>query len=776
MLQTNSFEVEREDFSLEDLPVPLLNRVADIIPLGAALTRAAIIGNFPPRQCGLATFTRDMYNCLAAALPKVRWNVIAMNDTGSDYAYPDHVTHKLPQEDIDAYRRLADTLNAEGTDVLFVQHEFGIYGGPSGAYLTACLERLNMPVITTLHTVLENPNADQRRVMNDLIRLSDTLITMAEKGADILRKVYNVPASQIRVVPHGAPSRPLTDTSAFKAGLHLTGMKTLTTFGLLSPNKGIETVIAALPRLREICPEVVYLVVGATHPHLLRDVGEAYRDQLKAMAKELGVENQVRFINRFISDNDLVDILQATDVYVTPYLTETQITSGTLSYALALGCPVVSTPYWHALEALSGGVGVICPFGDTEAFSKAIGRLLTHDDVRETMRKKAYDSARPSRWSAVANTYVALTETAITERKARPVRVSPQIHSLTDVQPSWTGIERMSDDCGIFQHGKYSLPDRQHGYCTDDNARALSLTALWSRKQTLSASHLRLAYNYAAFVNHAWNHESRFRNFMSYGRDWLDDGGSDDCCARALESLGHVAASGLPVDLRNWAKELINRVLPQAQTWTSLRAQASLIRTLSQGSDVIADDATCRPMIETLTHVLHEAYNTHACADHLWFEPQLSYDNARLAEGLVLGAHCLGEQGMMDKGLAAMRWIMQRQSAADPNIFVPVPTSHFCADEDGQESLYDQQPIEVQATVEACMNVAAATRDMTWRDEAIRAFGWFHGRNTRSQTLLDDAGNCHDGLTRGGVNENQGAESLLAYPLSWAAISKDVTL
>ncbi len=787
MLQTGNFDVQGEDFTVADISVAQgqAARVPDGL-LQAGISQAAIIGNFPPRQCGLATFTRDMYACLAHALPRARWRVIAMNDPDGVYDYPAEVTDQVPQDDIKAYRDLADRLNADGTQVLFVQHEFGIYGGPAGAWLLECLERLKMPVVTTLHTVLETPNAEQRRVMDRLIRVSATVVTMARKGAEILRRVYNVPESKIAIVPHGAPSRPLKDTGEFKALLNLSGKKVLTTFGLLSPNKGIDTVIAALPQIVRAHPDTVYLVVGATHPHLIKHEGETYRERLKDMARKLGVENHVRFVNRFINDNDLIDILQATDVYVTPYLTETQITSGTLSYALALGKPVVSTPYWHAAEALAGGVGALCPFGDSEAFTLAINNLLASNKARESMAMRAYMYGLSSRWSAVAQAYVHRAEADI--QKGRPedkTRVPSEgrapltTQSLTymtaarralDAEPAWRAIERMSDDCGIIQHGKYRLQDRNHGYCADDNCRALTLVTRQVDAERADPRKVELAYVYASFVNHAWNDDTgRFRNFMSYGRDWLDDGGSDDCCARCFESLVDTARSDLPADLRNWAVQLGSTILSRTARWSSVRSRAMLIRALSRAHGVMGSTRDINDMIQSLATVLHARYKASAAKDHLWFEPKPAYDNARLSEGLIIGGYFLGDREMMGDGVESLEWLMRRQSDPDSGHFVPVPTSQF-KDDGPADPLFDQQPLEVLASIEACMSAARLTGDALWKDEALRAFAWFHGGNSLSLSMISDDGGCFDGLTCTGVNENQGAESILAYHQSWSAL------
>jgi len=745
--------------------------------VGQNLTHVAVVGNFPPRQCGLATFTRDIHACLHEALPEAQIDVVAMNDKGGDYDYPAAVTHRLAQEDGDAYHRLAEDLNRRGVQAVFVQHEFGIYGGEAGAHLIRFMAHLDAPVITTLHTILETPNAAQNRVMRDLIRLSSRLIVMSHKGADILRHVYQVPSTQIHIIPHGAPSRPLADTAGFKAALGFEGRMILTTFGLLSPNKGIETLIEALPDIVRNTPDMLYLVVGATHPHLLAAEGETYRERLMDKARELGVEANIRFINRFVDDACLIDILQATDVYVTPYLTETQITSGTLSYALALGCPVVSTPYWHAAEALSGGVGVLCGFGDSRAFASAINDLLSHPEKRQTLSQKAYDYALPSRWPSVAR---ALIDTAVSDRKnaqQTAKRTGPSSRMYLTRPPSGKAIARMSDDCGLLQHGKYRIADRSHGYCTDDNVRALSLMARQSVWGSENRDNEALAYRYAAFVNHAWHPEAgRFRNFMAYDRSWLDEGGSDDCCARALEALCDVMRSDLPEDLRLWARELGQRVVGHARDWASHRARAIVIKALTGGEAPHASQAGASQANEALirdsAQALHEGFKIHARDGHLWMEPQLSYDNARLAAGLLMAGAHLGDQEMRADGLTALRWLMQVQTGGVDGHFRPVPTTQFDA-ATGSHPLYDQQPLEVQASIEACLVAYRLSHDRFWKEEAHRAFGWFFGDNDQGLPLVTADGGCFDGLTPEGCNQNQGAESLLAYRLSWVALLEE---
>ncbi len=493
------------------------------------LKRAAMIGNFPPRKCGIATFTRDTFENLRAALPRTEWNLVVMEDKGGNHVYPQQVTHIVPQDDISAYLQTADDLNRSGVEVVFLQHEFGIFGGESGSHILALLRRLRMPVVTTLHTVLQNPNPDQKRVLDEILRISSAVIVMTEMGADILERVHDAGPTKVHVIPHGAPERPFSATDPFKAPLGLTGNKVIMTFGLLSPNKGLETIIRGLPAILDRHPDAIYLIVGATHPHLVKHEGEAYRDRLIELARSLGVVDHLRFINRFVGDTELVDLLQAADLYVTPYLTEAQVTSGTLAYAIALGKPVISTPYWHAKEALADGVGVICPFNDTRAFTREIIDLLADDERRDAMAHRAYNAGEPSRWRKVAQETTGLALACLTSHERRKEEAFIPL-----ARPKLDGLLRMSDDCGVMQHSRFGAPDRRHGYCTDDNARALSLIARLAAEGPLDPAAMKLGLSCAAFLNHAWNPESgRFRNFMGFDRRWLDEGGSDDCCARA---------------------------------------------------------------------------------------------------------------------------------------------------------------------------------------------------------------------------------------------------
>ena len=730
------------------------------------LKRAAMIGNFPPRKCGIATFTHDTFDSLRLALPRTGWSLVVMEDKGGNHVYQKPVTHVLPQDDLAAYQATADELNRSGVDVVFLQHEFGIFGGNSGAHILTLLNRLQMPVVTTLHTVLQTPNPEQKRVLDDILRISSAVIVMTEMGADILERLHGAGPTKVHVIPHGAPERPFSATDPFKAPLGLSGNKVIMTFGLLSPNKGLETIIRGLPAILERHPDTVYLIVGATHPHLLKHEGETYRDGLVDLALSLGVADNLRFINRFVGDAELVDLLQAADLYVTPYLTEAQITSGTLAYAIALGKPVISTPYWHAKEALADGVGVICPFNDTAAFTREIIDLLANDVRRDAMARSAYRTGEPSRWRKVAEETTGLALACLTSHERRKEEAFRPL-----ARPKLDGLLRMSDDCGVMQHSRFGAPDRRHGYCTDDNSRALSLMARLASEGPLDPAAPQLGLSCAAFLNHAWNPETgRFRNFMGFDRRWLDEGGSDDCCARALEALCLLARDWPQTDLRDWAGDLAREVMQHMHTWTSLRSRALTIKALMAAEHTIISEAeTCRLIADAGGELLRCAQ--HGATSHRWFEPNLSYDNARLPEALILAGQRLQDPDMLSAGIDTLDFLMKRQLGAH-GFFTPIATSAF-AETSADHIHFDQQPIEALATVDACLAGWRATGATRYAHAARLAFEWFGGRNVHGVALARPSdGICCDGLTIDGLNRNHGAESILSYHLAASSVRR----
>jgi glycosyltransferase involved in cell wall biosynthesis len=746
------------------------------MPESATVTikRVALVGNSPPRLCGISTFTRDVREALVAADRSLAVDLYAMDDPGSDHAYGPEVVCSIAQEDVADYIQAARRINESGADVVIVQHEYGIFGGPAGALLLKLLDRVDAPVVVTLHTVLEQPNSEQRAVIEALARRAFKLIVMAEKGVQILQAVHGIGGDQVAIVPHGVPDRPRLDTETLKPAFGFDGHRVLLTFGLLSPNKGIETMIRALPRIAAAHPDVLYVILGATHPHLVAREGEAYRESLAVLAAELGVSRHVRFIDGFLDQERLLDYLQATDMYVTPYLSPTQITSGTLSYAVALGKPVVSTPYWHAEELLAGDIGRLVPFGDVDGFSTAINALLDQPDLMERMSAEAYQIGRSMTWDNLARAYLKICAEAIARRPvrlARPAATAQRSHEVH--APKLDAIERMSDGCGMLQHSIYSVPDRDHGYCVDDNCRALMLM---HRIDSPTERADELAHIYASFVQHAWNGDKgRFRNFMSFDRGWLEDEGSEDSFGRSLWTIGATVAEARHQDLRQWGLHLFDQVAPFSLELGSPRTWAFALLGADAVLDAHPDHPVARRLVEEFSDKLWRRLRTGRREGWTWFEPVLAYDNARLPEALLRGAHRIGNAAMFAEAVEALEWIDKQQTNALGQ-FRAVGTDSFWRAYEPPLP-FDQQPLEAWASVDAAIAAYRLTGDPKWLESAHRAYAWYLGDNdldTPMVTLAD--GGCYDGLMSNRVNLNQGAESILAFQFACAAMTRAAAL
>ena len=729
--------------------------------------RIAMIGNHPPRLCGIATFTADVGQALRASFPDVAVDVYAMDDPGSTHAYPPEVVCAIRQDELADYQAAAHRINGSGADVVCVQHEYGIFGGPAGANLLRLLDRVDAPVVVVLHTVLEQPNTDQRTVIEALVRRAFRLIVMAEKGREILERVHGVPSDRIAVVPHGAPDRPLADNVAMKARFGFAGRKVLLTFGLLSPNKGIEAMIRAMPAIAAVHPDALYVVLGATHPHLVAQQGEAYRESLQALAAELGVAARVRFVDRYVETPLLLDYLEAADIYVTPYLNEAQITSGTLSYAVAIGKPVVSTPYWHAAELLADGVGLIVPFGDSDGFARQIIPLLGDPQRLQAMRERAWAIGRGMIWPRLAEAYMRQFADAVRNRPARLFRPERR---TAPVAPRLDAVERLTDACGIIQHSIFSIPDRNHGYCVDDNCRALML--MHRIDGPLAARADALATTYAAFVQHAWNGErGRFRNFMGFDRRWLEDVGSEDSFGRSLWAIGATVAEARKTEMRAWALHLFGQVAPHVREMRSPRTWAFAIL----GADAVLEAHPGHPVATAIVRDfgerLHRLLKAAREPGWTWFEKVLSYDNARLPEALLRVAGRQGDAAMKADALAALAWLDGIQTSPE-GLFRAVGTDSFGVALQPPKP-FDQQPLEAWATVDAMLYAARVDGDPRWATAAERAYAWYLGANDIGVPVASLAdGGCFDGLMSDRVNRNQGAESVLAYQFACCAMAR----
>ncbi|WLT32282.1 glycosyltransferase family 4 protein [Geothrix sp. PMB-07] len=739
--------------------------------------RIAFLGGFLPRLCGIATFTHDICEAVAEAAPHSLCFTGAVNDRPEGYEYPSRVRFELDEKDLDSYRRGADFLNFNNVDVLCVQHEFGIYGGAAGSHLLALLREVRMPVVTTLHTILREPNPTQRKVMDELVRRSDRLVVMAQKGAEILRDVYAVPDAKVDLIPHGIPDLPFIDSSFYKAELGVDGRMVLLTFGLLGPGKGIENVIEALPEIVKRHPNVVYLVLGATHPHLVARDGENYRLGLERLAEDRGVKDHVIFYNRFVSLEDLKEFIGATDIYLTPYLNEAQITSGTLAYVFGAGKAVVSTPYWHAQELLADGRGILVPFRDPGAIAEGVCAYLDDPASLTRTRERAYEVGRNMIWSSVAQSYLESFRRAGVDRKARPRKafagwtLASRPYDLPPLRLNH--VVRMSDGTGIFQHAIFNVPNFHEGYCTDDNARALILCNLLDElggkppEENLD----RLATSYLAFLAAALNLDTnRFRNFMSHGRQWLEESGSEDSHARALWALGTGAGRSRNEGHQRLSAQLFERGLPAVESFRSPRAWAFTLLGIHEYLRRFPGHPKVMATREQLTNQLVRLWHVCASEDWPWFEPIASYDNARLCQALLLSGQWMPHPEALDIGLKSLQWLVSLQTAQAGH-FRPIGSNGFC-ERDGAHADFDQQPVEAQAMVAACLEAFRATQDVSWSREAKRAFEWFLGRNDLGVPLYDSSsGGCSDGLHRDRVSENQGAESTLAFHLSLAEMN-----
>ncbi len=725
-----------------------------------------------PRKCGIATFTTDLLAAVASAHPQSQCLAVSVNDIPEGYEYPEVVRFEIEEQDLSSYLCAADFLNISNVDIVCLQHEFGIFGGPAGGHILALLRELRMPVVTTLHTVLREPKPDQRRVMDGIISLSTRLVVMAERGRQMLQEIYQAPPAKIDLIPHGIPDVGFVDPTYFKDQFGVEGRVVLLTFGLLSPNKGIEFVLGALPEILAQFPEVVYIVLGATHPNELREHGEAYRLSLEILAKKNKIEKNVIFYNQFVDLENLKEFIGAADLYITPYLNEAQITSGTLAYAFGAGKAVVSTPYWHAAELLAEDRGVLVPFSDAPAMAREVIALLRDDTRRHAIRKNAYRIGREMIWSNVAESYFRSFECSRLEVAARP-RKSLATKTL-DRKPrelptmNLHHLAQMTDSTGVFQHAVFNIPNFSEGYCTDDNARAFILSVLLEELGEDPDSERTLATTSAAFLHHAFDRRTkRFHNHLGFDRVWMDDEGSEDSHGRALWALG-VGVGRSPLrGFQMMAGQLFALALPALTKFSSPRAWAFGLIGIHEYLRRLSGDSLVHQTQKTLVCRLMRLFEAASQPGWLWFEEELSYDNAKLAHALILSGQSTGQPAVVERGLEALRWLTELQTS-EKGHFRPIGSNGFYR-RGGTRANFDQQPIEAQATVSACLEAYRATSDLWWYEHAQRAFDWFIGWNDLGLELYSpETGGCRDGLHVDRVNGNQGAESTLAFLLSLA--------
>jgi glycosyltransferase involved in cell wall biosynthesis len=743
-------------------------------------SRIAVIGNYLPRQCGIATFTTDLCSAIAAEYGTARLLALPVNDTDQGYEYPSRVKWALAQNDVASYQEAARFLNFNNIDMVCLQHEYGIFGGPAGSHILHLLRGLKMPVVTTLHTVLREPDPNQLMVMEQIAELSDRLIVMSQLSSQFLQEIFKVPGSKIDMVPHGVTDLPFLDPNFYKDRFGVEGKAVLLTFGLLSPNKGIENVIQALPHILSKHKNVVYIVAGATHPHVLRREGDKYRIHLQDLAKEVGVESNVIFHNRFVSPEEMVEFIGAADIYITPYRHEAQVVSGTLAYAVGAGKAIISTPYWHAIELLDDRRGALVPFQNPDAIAQKTIELLDTPAVRHAMRKRAYLLGREMIWKRVAQGYMESFARVRSDRMKTPhVQFSARVaHKSFNQLPELKvdHLDRLTDDTGMFQHAIFTIPNYGEGYTTDDNARALIFTVLLAQARNDQPGKGDLALDssarYLAFLEHAFNPgKGRFKNFLRYDRRWNEAEGSEDCHGRALWGLGTVLGRSQDQGLRSAAGRLFEFSLPVAVEFSSPRAWAYTILGIQEYLGSYPGDRDAQKLRSVLSRRLLEMYESTRRTDWHWFENVLAYGNARLPQSMLLVGSACADERMASAGLEALDWLLAQQRCETNGHFVPIGSQGFYR-QGGEKARFDQQPIEAAGAVSACLQAYRVTGDNRWQGEAWSAFNWFLGNNDLQLPLYDSvSGGCRDGLHPDRANENQGAESTLSFLMALLEMS-----
>ena len=737
-------------------------------------TSIAFISDYLPRRCGIATFTHDLCEAVAKQGQK-KHDVfaVAMNDVPEGYSYSSRVRFEVRQSVQADYRLAAEFLNVNQVSVACLQHEYGIFGGTCGSHILALLKRLRRPLVTTFHTVLKEPSDEQRLVLSEIGRLSNRIVVMSYLAHDMLHDIYQIPKEKIAMIHHGIPEVPFIDPNFHKDQFGVEGRKVLLTFGLLSPGKGIEYVIEALPAIIKKHPDVVYIVLGATHPHVKGESGEEYRNSLYRRVHELGLTDHVIFQNRFVELKELCEFLGAADIYVTPYLNESQITSGTLAYALGAGKATISTPYWYAQEMLSDGRGRLVPFRSSEAIAEQVIDLLDNETERHAMRKRAYTFCRQMLWKQVAQDYLNLYDEAIEAwlQSRHHVVAAPkqadQAATKHDELPEvdLRHLRVLTDDTGILQHCLYSTPNRSHGYCTDDNARALIATVMyWDL--THDDSIIDLMQTYLSFLTYAIDDKTgRFKNFMNYDRSWSDAIGSEDSHARALWGLGMAVALCPHESMIALATKLFLKGLPTVVNFSSPRAWAFGIVGIHAYLRRFGGDSDARRYRAQLTDRMVKHFTEHVTDEWPWCEDVVTYANAKLPHAMLMSGKWLNRGDIIDIGKKALQWLIDVQTNEDGMLSIIGTEGWYVRG--GQKAQFDQQPIEAQALIDACIEAYRVTREKHWLDHARKAFNWFLGDNDLRTPMYDfTTGGCRDGLHGDRVNENQGAESTLAWLLS----------
>ncbi|MBN2368347.1 glycosyltransferase family 4 protein [Candidatus Woesearchaeota archaeon] len=707
------------------------------------------MSTFPPRECGLATFTDDLTGAMENNFSnKFRFRILAMNkDVTNMYDYPKKVLLQINDTDIQEYIDAAKHINrTESIKLVSIQHEFGIFGGRLGDYLIPFLEILKKPVVITFHSVIPNPSNEMKRIVQSLANKTSCFVVMAKKAVDILRKDYEI-STDIAVIPHGIPTVPLAASAKEKSKMNFSKRTILSTFGMMSKDKGYEYVIGALPKLIKKHPDLLYLIIGQTHPVVRKREGEKYRNHLENMVKKLGLHNHVKFYNKYLSLKEILRFLQATDLYISPCLNPNQITSGTLAYALGSGRAVVSTPFLHAQEAVTQDRGLLVEFRNPGSYAAAISRILSEPAKKLAMEKKAYEYTRNMRWPNVAEQYVKIFDKYISGKKALPeLKLDHLIH--------------LTDDFGILQFAKGTTPDTESGYTLDDNARALITCCMYYNIYN-DESVIQLIEKYLKSIEHVLQEDGRLFNNIKSNREVDTDEWSEDAHSRGIWALGYLISSNkLPQKMREKAKEIFHRSLEPLNFIKSPRSAAFSIIGLYHYNQ-IEDSAEALEMIRKLAGFLVSCHKNCSTEEWQWFEEYLTYSNSKLPEALLYSYLATGNEEHLRIAKASLGFL--KSVTFENGIFAPIGQDgwYFM---NGKKAHYDQQPVDAASMVQTLILAHNICDEKSYMDKANYAFSWFLGRNYLNKRLYDPCtGGCHDGLGRNSINLNQGAESTISY-------------
>lgn len=731
----------------------------------------SFISSFVPRQCGIATFTNDLATSFIKIEndTKLHTSITALNDIPESYKYPPEVKFEIKDKSINDFKEAAYFLNLSDRDIINLQHEFGLYGGEAGSHILYLLENIKKPVVTTLHTVLEHPDEDQLKVMQEIGRYSSYVIVQSAKAFKMLSDIYSIPEEKIRFISHGAHDVPFLDTTYYKDKFQLTEKKVLLTFGLLSPGKGVEDVINALRIVVKTNPDTVYIILGATHPHVKRQYGESYRNTLENLVKKNGLENNVIFINRFVTTDELLEFLIMSDIYISPYHNMEQIVSGTLTYALASGKAIISTPYWYAKELLKDGKGILYEPKDIEALAISIKDLLDDENKRNRLRRNAYEAGRKMIWPEVAKEYLEVFKKAASEYTITSSNIVPSPkYKLLPALPeiNLTHLRNITDSTGILQHSVFSIPNRNEGYCIDDNSRAL-LVVVMNKYLYNDSSVDTLITTYLSFIHHAYNKDKKlFRNFMGYDRRWLEEVGSEDSNGRTLFVLGYFIKNTVNHSHLALCKMLFDSTVKNMEKFTSPRALSHVIMGCIFYLQKFAGARDVKRICKKLLENLNQSYADYSTDTWKWCENYLTYDNARLPQALLMGGTYFNNSNYLYTGLEALSWMFDKIFDKEKNYISLIGNDGWMF-KDKEIARFDQQPLEIPSIIDACFHAYSISEDMEWINKMGIAFSWFLGNNDRQEPIYDFiTGGCYDGLTSAASNQNQGAESTVSWLIS----------